>query len=347
MVSALQEVFQTKSLEGPSGGTLETGGDDGGHSSGQLEGVMPVKIADGIQAFGHVDSVTCETDGGERPIEMTAQARGMHDNSSCAAEEVANDNHTADENDQPEWTLVLLCTEPNSILANRNPFPKSTRIIEITKEDDFTSESGSQKLRLALRNPKTIVMVSLPCTGGSPWQTANRRHPACRRMIRKHKLLFLRLFSRLQEVAEDAMYEGGLPMVFEWPRHCTYWKLPEVEKFLRDNDLRRASFDGCHFGLRSIVKGSEDLFLNKPWSFATNITEVFDGFDGKLCPGKGPKHRHDTTCGINARHSQGYTNEMVDLLYRCLRDHVVNSSWWTGWSDDAPMATSGGPFVGK
>ena len=238
-----------------------------------------------------------------------------------------------------EWTLVLLCTEPNSLIATRNTFPRSCKIIEITKEDDFTSEEGARKLRLALRNPDTIVMVSFPCTGGSPWQTINRRHPACRRLLRKHKLLFSRLFSRLLEVAEDACIEGGLPMVFEWPRYCSYWKLPEVERFLRDNEMQKAHFDGCHFGLRSVIPGEEHLFLNKPWTFATNIQEIFDGFNGKLCPGRGPRHQHGTTCGANAKHSQGYSAEMVDLLHRCIKKHIQGcNSWWTGWTEDASPA---------
>ena len=149
--------------------------------------------------------------------------------------------------------------------------------------------------------------------------------------LRRHKLLFNRLFERLVELTEDAQEDGGAPIIFEWPRHCTYWKLPEVEKFLWENSLAKAYFDGCHFGLRSCVKGSESLFLRKPWCIATNLPEVHERFDGRMCPGTGPDHVHGVTCGKDAKHSQGYTRQMVVELHECIRDHFLGSNrWWTG-----------------
>ena len=208
---------------------------------------------------------------------------------------------------EPQWTVILLCTEPNSLMATGNPFPRSCQVIEITKDDDFTSEAGAQKVKLALRCPNVVVFAFLPCTGGSPWQTVNRRHPACRRLLRKHRLLFDRLFGRLVEIADDTVVNGGLPIIFEWPRHCTYWKLPEVERFCAENGLQKAHFDGCRFGLRSCIAGSESKYLMKPWTFATNLPEVFEVFNGMFCPGVSSEHVHDSTCGRNAKHSQGYT----------------------------------------
>ena len=161
------------------------------------------------------------------------------------------------------------------------------------------------------------------------WQTVNRRHPACRRLLRKHKLLFSRLFSRLVEIADDAYDNGGLPMIFEWPRHCTYWKLPEVIQFISSNELRLAHFDGCFYGLRSCIPGSEAKYLNKPSTIATNLPEVHERFDGCMCPGIGPDHVHDVTCGKNAKHSQGYTSKMVENLHYCIKRHFEGPScWW-------------------
>ena len=101
-------------------------------------------------------------------------------------------------------------------------------------------------------------------------------------------------------------------------------------KFVNDNDLQFADFDGCQFGLRSCNAGAEFKFLMKPWRFATNIPEVFDGFNGLFCPGTSPGHVHDITRGQNAKHSQGYTRELVTKLHRCIKDHVTGpNSWWT------------------
>ena len=173
------------------------------------------------------------------------------------------------------------------------------------------------------------MFASLPCTGGSSWQTANRRHPACRRLLRKHKLLFDRLFSRLVEIADDACENGGLPIIFEWPRHCTYWKLPEVVRFCAENELHKAHFDGCRFGLRSCIPGSESKYLMKPWTFATNLPEIFEIFDDMFCPGVSSEHVHDSTCGKNAKHSQGYTSEIVELIHRGVKRHFEGPNcWW-------------------
>ena len=143
-------------------------------------------------------------------------------------------------------------------------------------------------------------------------------------------MLFSRLFSRLVEIADDHVLCGGIPLIFEWPRHCTYWKLPEVLKFVYDNDLQFADFDGCRFGLRSCNAGEEHKFLMKPWRFATNILEVIDGFSQCFCPGVSLDHVHDVTRGKNAKHSQGYNKEIVVKLHHCIKNHVTGPNhWWT------------------
>jgi len=51
-----------------------------------------------------------------------------------------------------EWTVILLCTNPASFMQQCNPFPKNCTVVDITKEDDFTSESGYQKVVSLLRD---------------------------------------------------------------------------------------------------------------------------------------------------------------------------------------------------
>jgi len=89
----------------------------------------------------------CEgaTGGDSRPSETTAQAKLVHEELSKAPDDPAI-----------QWTVILLCTEPNSLMVRENPFPRNCQLVEITKDDDFTSESGADKVRLALRGPKAV-----------------------------------------------------------------------------------------------------------------------------------------------------------------------------------------------
>ena len=223
-----------------------------------------------------------------------------------------------------KWTIILLCTEPNSRMHRHNPFPGECKIVEITKEDDFTSESGYNKVVEALRGPNVVLFASLPCTGGCPWQLVNRKHPGCRRLLEKHHRLFDMLFGNLLRLTREFAPRGTIPIIFEWPRPCRYWKLPKVEQFIEDNDLVKSRFDGCVFGLRSILRGEEHKYLRKPWCIATNIPEVYSALDGVLCPGVDESHQHGTSGGKNTRHTQGYTEALVITIHQAVARSLKN-----------------------
>jgi hypothetical protein len=265
---------------------------------------------------------------------------------SCAKHEVATVllQQPKSENEEPEdqrpgdepsatkpaeWTIILLCTDRNSFLKQCNAYGQQCNIVEITEEDDFTSEQGYHKVATALQNDNCVVFASLPCTGGSPWQIVNKKHPACRRLLKKHHKLFNELFAGLQKLFDEFSPKGSIPIVFEWPRCCRYWKKPMVARFIRKYKLSLAKFDGCAFGLRSCIEREKEKFLKKPWMVATNVPEVFEALNGKLCPGTDPSHQHSTTCGINARHSQYYTKDLAATIHEAIaKHHTVGSPFW-------------------
>ena len=49
---------------------------------------------------------------------------------------------TSNVNIDAKYAIVLLCTDNDSYLKTYNPFPENCDIIDITEEDDFTSERG-------------------------------------------------------------------------------------------------------------------------------------------------------------------------------------------------------------
>ena len=125
------------------------------------------------------------------------------------------------------------------------------------------------------------------------------------------------------QLYRESNRSGGIPILFEWPRVCRYWRKPKVNKFIRKQKLMMAKFDGCAYGLRSCLKGEEDKFLKKPWLIATNIPTVAKTLDGKLCPGVSPNHTHGVTCGKNAKHSQQYTVEFAKEVHHAIADYFT------------------------
>jgi hypothetical protein len=233
----------------------------------------------------------------------------------------------------PEWTIILVCTDKDSFMCQTNPFGSRCRIIEVTEQDDFRKDEGTgyNKVVEALQQPNCVVFASLPCTGGSPWQIVNKRHPACRRLLKKHHKLFNELFDSLLSLYAQFATRGQIPIIFEWPRCCRYWKKPKVAGFLRKYKLMSAKFDGCAFGLRSCIARESEKFLRKPWLVATNIPAVHAALDGKLCPGTSTGHQHSTTCGRNAKHSQYYTRHLALVLHEAIaKHHTDGGSWWKG-----------------
>ena len=146
-----------------------------------------------------------------------------------------------------------------------NPYPGQARVHDITKEDDFTSESGYKKVKgIVMNNPRVVVLASFPCTGGCTFnQGINAANPACWPKIEQHWKLFNKLWKNYCRLCKEVREECGLviPTILEWPRRCSYWLLRKVIKRLKENGMKETFFDGCHFGLKSVKREKEHTFL--------------------------------------------------------------------------------------
>ena len=67
-----------------------------------------------------------------------------------------------------KWTIILLCTDPKSYMQVINPYPDNCECIDITIDDDFTSNEGFLKVAKICRDRrgKVAIMAAFPCTGG-------------------------------------------------------------------------------------------------------------------------------------------------------------------------------------
>ena len=167
------------------------------------------------------------------------------------------------------------------------------------------------------------MLVSFPCTGGCLFNVGinSKRPEECSDKLLKHWTLFRKLWRNYERLNREASRQ--IPTMFEWPRSCTYWAKHKVQKLLESIGMKASDFDGCQYGLKSVRKGREHLFLRKPWTIVSNIPEIFP-LVCRLCPGEAGAHRHDTCNNENAIASQYYTPFMVTIIHMAIMRHSEN-----------------------
>ena len=91
---------------------------------------------------------------------------------------------------------------------------------------------------------------------------------------------------------------------------------------MKKMNLFFSDFDGCQYNLQP-TGGASNVFLKKPWRFATNIPDVLPCFNQK-CTGVDEHHQHQQTRGQNAVDSQYYTPMMTRQIHQCIRSFFQN-----------------------
>ena len=115
---------------------------------------------------------------------------------------------------------------------------------------DLTTRDGVRRLcALVSSHRPRHVWISCDCGPYSPFQRINRRTPEqCDRLEEKRKAARLQYDGGIQ-VAKFARLCGA-EIHFELSERCEAWKLPAIEKFVRDSKLREVTCNGCTVGLR-------------------------------------------------------------------------------------------------
>ena len=85
-----------------------------------------------------------------------------------------------------------------------------------------------------------------------------------------------------------AACDSGHYIAVEWPRDCAYWSAPGVMDFLDRHELTSVIFDGCAFGLQSVV---DHRPIRKPWRVATNSQELVTILMHRQCRHHPSEHR--------------------------------------------------------
>ena len=129
-------------------------------------------------------------------------------------------------------TLVEACCEEDSLLSKRTRWSGGRDVVCVTEDLDFTSKKGIEVAKRSLKGPDDALWLSCPCTGGSQWVSINwHRGRETRDKIRQHWVLFHRIWDAFTIVASHALGCGARVFV-EWPRGCSYWHEPSVQRLL-------------------------------------------------------------------------------------------------------------------
>ena len=148
-------------------------------------------------------------------------------------------------------------------------------------DENQCSQLDSQIQESTKTAPPHLWWSSIPCTSGSPWQSLNRKRGGAaftRRLTRQLKES-RRLFKSFSRRAELVLKLGGA-VSFEWPRHSTGWKRPDVVAFFDAHpEFLEANFDGCAVGLRSKAGNP----IKKPWRVRTTSQRVYGAAHEKKC----------------------------------------------------------------
>jgi hypothetical protein len=90
---------------------------------------------------------------------------------------------------------------------------------------------------------------------------------------------------------------------------------------INELDLVPTHFDGCAFGLKSMRKGREHMYLKKPWTVYTNCLPLRNKLSKYTCPGVTKGHLHDQCRGKNAKDSERYSDDFARCVHKAFAEH--------------------------
>ena len=113
----------------------------------------------------------------------------------------------------------------------------------------MTSTTGLAKAMAAVQGPDTLLWASIPCTGGSQTWTKNIHNVGGPEKLEEHRKLFRMIWKNFELVARECVQNGGM-VAIEWPSYNTYWRLPAVQKLVKELRLKRFRINGCAMGVK-------------------------------------------------------------------------------------------------
>ena len=152
--------------------------------------------------------------------------------------------------------------------------------------------------------------ISLPCTGGCPWNNVNKDLPGGKERIQQHQKKFASLPRNVDKFLESiAIVEPTVS--FEIPSFCEYWKWKSVKNSKRKYHLNDYKLHGCQVG----VTDEHGTPIKKGWTISSDV-EAFAALEQLRCDGQ---HEHASR-GKALREAEGYTFKLTDKLHTMFKN---------------------------
>ena len=151
--------------------------------------------------------------------------------------------------------MVEWCCSPDSKLGQPRAASKGCAVFRVTEsEDAATRKCVDQMIQKTMQfwkdNHKCNVHIhiSLPCTGGCPWNNVNKDLPGGKERIQQHQKKFATLLKNVDKFLEGISVVSP-SISFELPSFCEYWKWKSVKRFKQKYRLVDYKLHGCQVGV--------------------------------------------------------------------------------------------------
>ena len=172
------------------------------------------------------------------------------------------------------FLLEVACSE-RSILtqeARKQMGEHSAQRCSIWNGYDLTKPEGVQKIKRLISNLRPRhVWISCDCGPYSPLQRLNKRNESQEQKLLEKQAYAYQEYQGGIEVAKYAKRYGS-EVHWELSERCEAWKLPLIEQFVSDLNLRKVTCHGCTVGLKAPDTGE---LMCKGWTIATTHAGVF------------------------------------------------------------------------
>ena len=123
------------------------------------------------------------------------------------------------------------------------------------------------------------------------------------------------MFKNALQVMAVAQSVGAI-IVIEWPRACRYWHRDRVKRAMQKFGLELYDFDGCMYGIKSILPKTLGTPIKKPWRIATNCPIIGKAFSVK-CDGS---HSHTPCEGGDTKQTEHYSRRFADRFHKAFKE---------------------------
>ena len=178
---------------------------------------------------------------------------------------------------------------------------------------DLSTDAGVRLVLERVRSERPAnIWIATPCGPYSPLQRTNARTEAQTAELQKKRQQAQRIYAGAAVVCRYA-FQLGCHVTWEWSERCDGWRMPWMQRMIKELGMQTAVTHGCTVGLRS---SKDKRLLRKGWKIATTHARLAEAMQSVCkCP---QQYQHGRCEGQDAESSARYTPEYARRVARVL-----------------------------